>query len=171
MRWISFFFFLVGLQTTCLAQIYLTPAADTERIKQACSLLQTYAPEIYEAVVQHATMQLQVGRDGEIFASTNWVEPGDPKIIWIMLGPGSVRERSINHLAGTIFHESLHLLLVEERIRNGVTGFFKELPETQQKEEELRIYLLHLDLLAKMGTQKEEIEEIRRWMEPYKNPN
>jgi hypothetical protein len=171
MRWISLTLFLVGLQTTCLAQIYLTPAADTERIKQACSLLQVYTPEIYEAVVQHATIQLQIGRDGEIFASTNWIEGGDPKILWIMLGTGSVRERSINRLAGTIFHESLHLLLVEERIRNGITGFFHELSETQQKEEELRIYQLEIELLTKMGTSKKEIDELKRWMEPYKDSN
>ena len=50
-------------------------------------------------------------------------------------------------------------------------GFFKELPETQQKEEELRIYQLEIELLTKMGTSKKEIEELKRWMEPYKDPN
>ena len=88
-----------------------------------------------------------------------------------MLGTGSVRERSINRLAGTIFHESLHLLLVEERIRNGSSGFFNELSETQQKDEELRIYQLEIELLTKMGTSKKEIDELKRWMEPYKDPN
>lgn len=171
MRWIFLFLLLIGMQAGCLAQTYLTPAADTERIKQACSLLKTYAPEIYEAIVQHATMQLQIGRDGEIFASTNRLEDGDPKILWILLGTGSVRERSINRLAGTIFHESLHLLLVEERIRNGITGFFGELPEAQQKEEELRIYQLEIELLTKMGTSKKEIDELKSWMEPYKDPS
>ncbi len=171
MRWILIFLLLVGLQAGCLAQTFLTQAADTERIKQACTLLQTYAPEIYEAIVQHATIQLQIGRDGETFASTNWIEGGDPKILWIMLGTGSVRERSINRLAGTIFHESLHLIFVEERLRNGITGFFKELPEHQQKAEELRVYQLEIELLTKMGTSKEEIDELRSWMEPYKDPS
>jgi hypothetical protein len=171
MRWIFLFLLLVGLQARCLAQIYLTPDADTERIKQACSLLKIFAPDIFESIVQHATMQLQIGRDGEIFASTNWIEGGDPKILWILLGTGSVRERSINRRAGTIFHESLHLLLVEERIRNGITGFFGELPEAQQKEEELRIYQLEIELLTKMGTSKKEIDELKSWMEPYKDPS
>lgn len=171
MRCIVLFLLLIGLQVGCLAQTYLTQAADTERIKQACSLLKSYAPEIHEAIVQHATMQLQIAQDGEIFASTNWIEGSNPKILWIMLGPGSVRERSIKRLAGTIYHESLHLILAEERIRNGVTGFFKQLPEAQQKEEERRIYQLEIELLTKMGASKEEIEELKSWMEPYKDPS
>jgi hypothetical protein len=171
MRWIFLFLLLIGLQARCLAQTYLTPAADTERIKQACSLLKTYAPDIYESIVQHATMQLHVRNDGEIFASTNRLEGNDPQILWILLGPGSVRERSINRLAGTIFHESLHLLLVQERIRNGITGFFKELPEAQQKDEELRVYQLEIDLLTKMGTSKKEIDELKSWMDAYKDPS
>ena len=171
MRWISLILFLVGLQTTCLAQIYLTPAADTERIKQACSLLQNYAPEVYEAVVKHATMQLFLDSDGEIFASTNRIDAGEQRTYWILLGQGSVRGRSLHHLAGVIYHESLHLLIAEEHIRNGLPGSFYDQTKTEQRKEEFRIYLLQLDLLTKMGSPKEEIEETRRWMEPYKDPS
>jgi hypothetical protein len=171
MRWIFLFLLLVGLQARCLAQTYLTPASDTERIKQACSLLQTYAPEIYEAMVQHSTIQLHLSNDGEIFASTNQIDAGEQRTFWILLGMGSVRERSIYHLAGIIYHESLHLLLADERIRNGRSGRFYDQTKTQQRKEELRNYLLQLDLLTKMGSPQDEIEEMRRWMEPYKDPS
>ena len=170
MRYPFLLCFLVGIQTTCLAQIYLTSGTDTDRIKKACSLLQAYAPEIYEASVQHATLQIQLDRDGEPLASTNLIEIGEKKTYWILLGMGSVRERSPYHLAGVIYHESLHLLLAEERMRNGLPGGFYDQTKTQQRQEELRIYLLEIDLLTRMGTPPEEIQEIRDWMEPYKDP-
>jgi hypothetical protein len=171
MRWLFLFLFLVGLQAGCFAQTYLTPAADTERIKQACSLLQTYSPEIYEAMVQHSTIQLYQRNDGEIFASTNRIDAGESRTFWILLGLGSVRERSIYHLAGVIYHETLHLLIADERIRNGLPGSFYDQTKTQQRKEELRNYSLQLELLTKMGSPQDEIEEIRRWMEPYKDPS
>jgi len=127
-----------------------------------------YAPETYLSITSESNIQSFLDRDGERFSSTNRIEGGYEKTYWILTGFGSIRERSKYHLAGVIFHESMHLLMAEKRISEGRSGYFSDLSQKEQKQEEFFIYKREIDLLVRMNTPIKEIQEIGEWMEPYK---
>jgi hypothetical protein len=127
-----------------------------------------YAPETYSSITSESNIQSFLDRDGERFSSTNRIEGGYEKTYWILTGFGSIRERSKYHLAGVIFHESMHLLMAEKRISEGRSGYFSDLSQKEQKQEEFFIYKREIDLLVRMNTPIKEIQEIGEWMEPYK---
>lgn len=136
---------------------------NSERIVKACNLIKINAPDIYESIVVHSSIQ-RYGHPGNIFHSTFYV---DEKDIWILIGQGSLSERSINRLAGTIFHESLHLLLSLERKRSGKSWDFTDLSENQRKQEEILVYKRTRELLVRLNTSSWEIEEYDRWASAY----
>jgi hypothetical protein len=161
-------FLLLALGNECRSQMSTPAGKDGNIIISSSYIIKEYCPDVYNSVVQHSNMQLFVDSDGERFSSTNRIEGGNPKKYWILLGIGSVRERSPYHLAAVIYHESMHILIAEKRMRNGESGYFSDLSPKQQKQEEFLIYKMEIDLLKKMNASQKEIQEIREWMEPYK---
>jgi hypothetical protein len=136
---------------------------NSERIAKACHLIKMNAPDIYESVVIHSIIQ-RFGHPGDIFHSTYNVDGND---IWILIGQKSLTERSINRLAGTIFHESLHLLLSLQRKRLGKSWDFSDLSENERKQEEIFVYKRTRELLVRLNTSSWEIEEYDRWASAY----
>ena len=60
------------------------------------------------------------------------------------------------------------MLIAEKRISEGRPGYFFNLSQKEQKQEEFFIYKMEIDLLVRMNAPVREIQEIREWMEPYK---
>ena len=145
------------------SQRILLDNQNSERIAKACHLIKINAPDIYESVVIHSTIQ-RFGHPGDIFHSTYNVDGND---IWILIGQKSLTERSINRLAGTIFHESLHLLLSLQRKRLGKSWDFSDLSENERKQEEIFVYKRTRELLVRLNTDSWEIEEYDRWASAY----
>jgi hypothetical protein len=133
---------------------------------EACNILRQHSPEIYNYVVQRSNIRSYLRNDGERLASTNSIEEGT---YWMLIGIGSIRDRSVFHLASVIYHEALHILAADHRIKRGESGYFLHLSGKQQKQEEFSIYKMEIDLLVRMNAPKKEIQEIREWMEPYKS--
>ena len=152
-----------------MSQSSVPSGKDGNAILRAVDILKQYSPDIYNSVVQHSNIQLFLDSDGERLSSTNRIEGGNPKIYWILLGIGSVRERSPYHLAAVIYHESMHILIAEKRMREGGSGYFSNQSLERQKQEEFLIYKMEIDLLERMNASKREIQEIREWMKPYKS--
>jgi len=150
-----------------MSQISVPPGKDGNIITSACYLLKDYSPDVYSGMIVNSNIRLFADPDGERFSSTNRIDGGNIKTYWILLGPGSVRERSPFHLAAVIYHEALHMVIAEKRISIGKSGYFSDLSLKQQKQEEFLIYKMEIDLLTRMNASKKEIQEIREWMEPY----
>jgi hypothetical protein len=149
-----------------MSQTSVSPGSDGNKIVEACNILRQYSPEIYNEVVQRSNIRSYLRNDGERLASTNSIDKGT---YWILVGIGSIRNRSVFHLAAVIYHESLHILIAERRMKGGESGYFLHLSRKQQKQEEFSIYKMEIDLLVRMNAPKGEIREIREWMEPYKS--
>lgn len=161
-------FLLLIFSISLYSQRSIPYGYDGDRVREACSLLKMYTPETYSSIISESNIQSFLDRDGERFSSTNRIEGGYEKTYWILTGFGSIRERSKYHLAGVIFHESMHLLMAEKRISEGRSGYFSDLSQKEQKQEEFFIYKREIDLLVRMNTPIKEIQEIGEWMEPYK---
>jgi hypothetical protein len=159
-------FLLLTISSLCKSQVSVSPGTDGDRIVEACNILKQYSPEIYNTIVQRSNIRSYLRNDGEKLASTNKIQNGT---YWILIGIGSLRDRSILRLAGVIYHEALHILIADERIKRGESGYFTSLSQKRQKQEELYVYKMEIDLLLRMNTSKREIQEIREWMEPYKS--
>jgi hypothetical protein len=158
-----FFFLFFFLGYVGYAQRIIPTGDTSERIRNACHLVKLNAPDIYESVVIHSTIQRYV-HPGEIFHSTYNVDGND---LWILIGQRSLTERSINRLAGTIFHESLHLLFSLQRKRSGKSWDFSDLSENERKQEEILVYKRTRELLVRLNTSSWEIEEYERWASAY----
>lgn len=152
-------FLFIFLVITGYAQRILPTGDALERITKACYLIKLNAPDIYESVVIHSTIQ-RYGHPGEIFHSTYNVDGND---LWILVGEGPLTERSINRLAGTIYHESLHLLFSLQRKRSGKSWDLSDLSENERKQEEILVYKRTRELLVRLNTSFWEIEEYDRW--------
>jgi len=159
-------FLLLTISSVGKSQISVSPGSDGNKIVEACNILRQYSPEIYNYVVQRSNIRSYLRSDGERLASTNSIEQGT---YWILIGIGSIRDRSVFHLASVIYHESLHILAADHRMKRGESGYFLHLSDKQQKQEEFSIYKMEIDLLVRMNAPKQEIQEIREWMEPYKS--
>ena len=160
-------FLIIGNE--CISQNSIPAGNDGNAITKAVDILKQYSPDVYSSVVQHANIQSFIDVDGERFSSTNRIEGGNTKTYWILLGVGSIRERSPYHLAAVIYHESMHILIAEKRMREGKSGYFSNQSLERQKQEEFLIYKMEIDLLERMDVSKREIQEIREWMKPYKS--
>jgi len=165
MKHILLFLSLI-ISGVCRSQTSVSPGIDGNKIVEACNILRQHSPEVYNEVVQKANIRSYLRNDGERLASTNSIDKGT---YWILIGIGSIRDRSVFHLASVIYHESLHILIAERRIKRGESGYFLHLSGKQQKQEEFSIYKMEIDLLIRMNAPKKEIQEIREWMEPYKS--
>ena len=141
--------------------------SDGDKVNMACSLVKEYAPDVYNHITSRSRIQSFLDSNGDRFSSTNRIEGGNEKTYWILAGFGSIRERSQYHLAGLIFHESMHMLIAEQRMANGRSGYFSHLSPKQQKQEEFLIYKMQIDLLVRMNAPRREIQEMREWMQPY----
>jgi len=86
---------------------------------------------------------------------------------WILIGRGTLSKRSINRLAGTIFHESLHMLLELQRSRSGPIRKFSDLSENERKQEEIFVYNRTRELLVRLNTSDWEIKEYDKWASAY----
>lgn len=162
-------FLLLSIGTECRSQFLIPNGNDGERVAKACSILKEYEPDVYNAVISQSHIQIFINGEGKKFLSTNSIEGGSTRKYWILLGAGSVRERSTFHLASVIYHEALHILIAEGRIRNGQSGYFSHLSKQKQKQEEFLLYKRMIDLLVRMDAPRRDIQEIREWMEPYKS--
>ena len=158
-----FLFLCFLLAINGYSQRVLLNDQNSERIAKACHLIKMNAPDIYESVVIHSTIQ-RYGHPSNIFHSTYNVDGND---LWILIGQGSLTERSINRLAGTIFHESLHLLLSLQRRRSGNSWAFSDLSENERKQEEIFVYKRTREFLVRLNTLDWEIKEYDRWASAY----
>lgn len=161
-------FLLLILSTSVHSQRSIPYGSDGDKVREACFLLKIYSPEIYSSITAESNIQSFLDKDGERFSSTNLIEGGYDKKYWILAGFGSIRERSRYHLAAVIFHESMHMLMADKRMSEGRSGYFSNLSQKEQKQEEFFIYKMEIDLLVRMNAPAREIQEIREWMEPYK---
>ncbi len=146
------------------SQTIASSGSDYERIEKACKLIKSYDPDVYESMVKHSVIKLYLNPSEGRFSSTNRIDNGT---FWILIGSGSMRERSINRLAGTIFHESLHMLIALERFRNGRSANFHDLSSRERKQEEFYVYKRTRELLIRLNTSKWEIREYDNWASPY----
>ena len=135
-----------------------------ERIMSACELIKAYEPDVYESIVSRSIIQSYANPQEGKFNSTNRIDNGD---FWVLIGKGSLEERSINRLAGTIFHESLHMLFALKRFREGRSASFYDLSGGEKKQEEFSIYKRTRELLIRLNTSKWEIREYDDWASPY----
>lgn len=158
---IIFLCFLLAIN--CYSQRVILNDQNSERIAKACHLIKMNAPDIYESVVIHSTIQ-RFGHPSDIFHCTYNVDGND---LWILIGQKSLTERSINRLAGTIFHESLHLLSSLQRKRSGNSWDFSDLSENEMKQEEIFVYKRTRELLVRLDTLDWEIKEYDRWASAY----
>lgn len=166
MKHILLFLFLIS-GISGYSQISVPFGSDGDRVNKACSLVKEYSPEVYNYITSRSTIRSFLDSNGERFTSTNRIDGGNEKIYWILVGFGSIREKSKYHLAGVIFHESMHMLMAEKRMAEGRSGYFSHLSPKQQKQEEFLIYKMEIDLLIRMNAPQREIQEIREWMQPY----
>lgn len=146
------------------SQIIAVSGSNYERIEKACQLLRTYDPGVYESMVVHSIIQSYTDPTEGKFSSTNRIDNGN---FWILIGKGSLEERSINRLAGTIFHESLHMLFALSRFREGRSASFYDLSGREKKQEEFSIYKRTRELLIRLNTSSWEIREYDDWASPY----
>jgi hypothetical protein len=143
----------------------IMPLGDySDKIARACYLVKTYEPVIYESIVAHSIIQSYVHYDGNRFFSTYRTEGNN---LWILIGSGPLSERSVNRLAGTIFHESLHMLLELQRSRSGKIRRFSDLSENEKKQEEIFVYKRTRELLVRLNTSDWEIKEYDKWVSFY----
>ena len=163
MKHILLFLFLIS-GISGYSQRSVPFGSDGDKVNKACALVKEYSPEVYNYITSRSSIQSFLDSDGEPLSSTNTIQSGNS---WILVGFGSIRERSQYHLAGVIFHESIHLLLAEKRMSEGRSGNFSNLSPKEQKQEEFLIYKMEIDLLVRMNAPRKEIQEIREWMQPY----
>jgi hypothetical protein len=115
-------------------------------------------------MVIHSIIQSYGHYTGNRFTSTNSIDGNN---YWILIGKGSLSERSINRLAGTIFHESLHMLLELQRDRSGLIRNFSDLSENERKQEEIFVYKRTRELLVRLNTSDWEIKEYDKQISTY----
>jgi hypothetical protein len=157
-------FLLICLSTSSYSQKILSVGNDLARIEKACYLIKIHEPIIYESMVIHSIIQSYGHYTGNRFTSTNSIDGNN---YWILIGKGSLSERSINRLAGTIFHESLHMLLELQRDRSGLIRNFSDLSENERKQEEIFVYKRTRELLVRLNTSDWEIKEYDKQISTY----
>lgn len=161
----SILLFLLLVLTPCAySQKIMSHGNDLDRIVKACQLIRIHDPIIYESMVVHSVIQSYGHYTGNRFTSTNIIDGNN---YWILIGKGSLSERSINRLAGTIFHESLHMLLELQRSRSGLIRKFSDLSENERKQEEIFVYKRTRELLVRLNTSDWEIKEYDKWISVY----
>lgn len=136
---------------------------NLDRIKKACDLIKIYSPEIHESMVIHSTIISAKYKEIDFLSTAIIDENG----FWIIIGPGSLTERSINRLAGTILHESLHMLLELQRKRAGDDRFIHDISKEEMKKEERIVYKITREFLVRLGTLDWEISEYDLWASAY----
>jgi hypothetical protein len=157
--------FLSAFLVSCgFSQIIASSGSDSQRIVRACELIKIYEPNIYESMVIHSIIQSYPNTTEGKFSSTNRINNGN---FCVLIGKGSLEERSINRLAGTIFHESLHMLFALDRFREGRSASFYDLSAREKKQEEFSIYKRTRELLIRLNTSPWEIREYDDWASPY----
>jgi hypothetical protein len=164
MKKITLLFLFLSLIDTGYSQRILPTGNASERIAKACSMIKIHEPEVYESMVSHSTIQSYEHYTENPLFSTNKIEGND---FWILIGTGSLYERSINRLAGTIFHESLHMLLELQRRRSGKLGGFSQLTESKRNQEEILVYKRTRELLVRLNTTEGELKEYDNWVSFY----
>lgn len=147
------------LSFICYSQKISLVGNNLERVLQACDLIKIHAPQVHEAMVIHSTIISAQYKEIEFLSTCTIDENG----YWIIIGPGSLTKRSINRLAGTIFHESLHMLLEMQRNRDGDFRPIWELSKIELKQEELFIYKKTMELLVILNTSSWELQEYETW--------
>lgn len=157
-------FLFLALTPCAYSQKILPSGNDLDRIVKACHLIKIHEPSIYESMVIHSVIQSYGHHTGNRFTSTGMIEGNN---YWILIGKGSLSERSINRLAGTIFHESLHMLLELQRNRSGLIRKFSYLSENERKQEEIFVYKRTRELLVRLNTSDWEINEYDKWVSVY----
>jgi hypothetical protein len=164
------FLFLISVTGSLRSQTVLVhDPVSNMKIFQACEILRANEGEIYESIVQHSNLQKYKDPDNPFNSTCNYdVSSGS---LWILIGEGSLYDRSVYRLAGTIYHESLHLLLKLQRQREGRIVNFSDLSAQERKQEEIFIYKKTKELLKKIGTPLWEIQEYDQWLEGAKNKN
>jgi len=164
MKKIPLLFLFISLVGKGYSQRILPTGDALERIANACSMIKIHEPEVYESMVSHSTIQSYEHYTENPLHSTIKIEGND---FWILIGTGSLFKRSINRLAGTIFHESLHLLLELQRQRSGNFGGFSQLTEKERNQEEIFVYKRTRELLVRLNTTEWELKEYDEWASAY----
>jgi hypothetical protein len=163
-------FFALLLSTSIKAQsVLITDEPSASKIKKALEIIRAHEPIIYEAIVQHSYIQRY--SNPEVSLQSTYFHDRINSSMWIFVGTGTISERSLYRIAGTIYHESLHILLELQRERNGDVVEFSQLSPQRKKQEEIFIYKKTGELLRKIGTPSWEIQEYDQWLEGAKNKN
>ncbi len=164
------FLALLSVSSSLRSQTVLVhDPSSNQKILEACEILRLNESEMYEAIVQHSAIQKYKDPHNP-FNSTCIYDISDGSL-WILISEGSLYDRSVYRLAGTIYHESLHLLLKLERQRLGKIVNFSDLSPQERKQEEIFVYKKTRELLGKIGTPSWEIQEYNQWLEGAKNKN
>lgn len=142
--------------------ILVENAGEREKIQTACILLKEQIPDIFEAITQHCYIQ-RVSMPETDYHSTISFDSSS-RAMWILIGTASLTQRSVQHVAGTIYHESLHLLNNLDRERKGDIIAFSGLSANRRREEEVNIYRLTYQLLKKLNAPAWEIREYADWV-------
>lgn len=149
--------------------IMLDQPEDIEKTKIACQIVKRYEPEIYEAIVQHCSIQRFSHPESSFWSTCDYDLSN--KSLWILLANDELRQRSQYRVAGTIYHESLHLYFELQRERNGQPVDFSNLSGNQKKQEEVFIYKKTRELLIKIGAPLWEIREYDQWVKGAETRN
>jgi len=164
------FLALVSVVGTLRAQTVLVQdRASNTKILQACEILKEKEGEIYEAIVQHSNLQKYKDPNNPFNSTCNYDAYNGS--LWILISEGALYDRSVYRLAGTIYHESLHLLLKLQRQRERGIVNFSDLSPQERKQEEIFVYKKTRELLRRIGTPLWEIQEYDQWLEGAKNKN
>lgn len=142
---------------------------EAEKIKVACQILKNYEPEIYEAIVQHCFIQRFSHPESSFWSTCDYDLSN--RSLWILIAIDELKQRSQYRIAGTIYHESLHLYFEMQRERSGQPVDFSNLSGNQKKQEEVFIYKKTRDLLSKIGTPLWEIQEYDQWVKGAESRN
>lgn len=166
---VLFAIFLLAGNSLRSQSILIEDYEARNKVLNACEILRINDPEIHESIVQHSYLQKYRDPEGPLQSTCLYDQSNSS--LWILLGEGTLYDRSVYRLAGTIYHESLHLLLKLQRQREGRPVNFSELSPEERKQEEIFVYKKTRELLGKIGTPSWEIQEYNQWLEGAKNKN
>lgn len=142
---------------------------DAEKARVASQIVKRYEPEIYEAIVQHCFIQRFSHPESPFWSTCDYDLSN--RSLWILLATDELRQRSQYRIAGTIYHEALHLYFELQRERNGQPVDFSNLSGNEKKQEEIFIYKKTRELLTKIGTPLWEIQEYDQWVKGAETRN
>ena len=163
--WFITIMFLVASQLS--AQDILVRKSDAPKVNAALEIVRKYEPDIYETIIKRSTIQL--GEYSPTEKGTCWCEDEvqeGKRILWIMLSPEIVKNKSINWIASTIVHEAMHLRFgMSLSGSNDLANY-----EKREKMEHITIYNYELFFLRRIGATKEDIASEKALMKSLSIP-